>query len=181
VSTAVIHTATVIRRLMIWHLTLRGGSLRLVPAEVEALAADRCGWFRRYENLFRRWRHLRRIAAAGSGGTKTYFGGGGTCGGSLRLVPEARKPFSEVEALAADRCGWFRRYENLFRRWRHLRRIAAAAADSRGRLLGFLCLLSTFRAEVVFMLDSLAFFHLRLRRLRIGVEAFLNSALAALL
>ena len=31
------------------------------------------------------------------------------------------------------------------------------------------------------MLDVLVFFHIRLRRLRIGVEAFLNSALAALL
>ena len=82
--------------------------------------------FRSYENLLRRWRHLRGFAAAGSGdpkpyfggggncsgslltaaasgGMKNYFGGGGTCSGSLRLVPEARKTISEVEALAADR------------------------------------------------------------------------------
>ena len=55
------------------------------------------------------------------------------------------------------------------------------SAGSRGRLLRFLCFLNTLGANVIAMLDVLVFCYRRLRRLWIGVEAFLNSALAALL
>jgi hypothetical protein len=55
------------------------------------------------------------------------------------------------------------------------------SAGSRGRLLRFLYFLNALGAEVVAMLDVFVFFYHCLRPLWIGVEAFLNSALAALL